>query len=70
VIQLYVVAGPAASGKSEFSKILSEKSGNTWLDFDENIDELIETNKDLIKTEGMEFFLRKFREVSLHRIYF
>ncbi|MEN9735764.1 MAG: hypothetical protein RL129_474 [Actinomycetota bacterium] len=60
--QLFVVAGPAASGKSEFAKTLSEHLACTWIDSDDNLDQLISDNKELIAKVGMESFLSQIRE--------
>lgn len=60
--QLFVVAGPAASGKSEFAKALSQRLSCTWIDSDDNLEELISENKELIAKEGMEAFLSQIRE--------
>ena len=61
-VQVLFVAGPAASGKSEFAKKLSAHLNYTWLDFDDFINELINENKSLIDSIGMESFLAQVRE--------
>jgi dephospho-CoA kinase len=61
-VQVLVVAGPAASGKSEFAKKLSAHLNYPWLDFDDFANELINENKLLIDSIGMESFLAQVRE--------
>lgn len=60
--KVFVVAGQPASGKSEFSKALSQHLGITWIDFDDEVAALIAANKDLIAKIGMEDFLKTKRE--------
>ena len=59
----YIVAGPAASGKSEFARKLSAHLNYTWIDFDDYINELVRENQELISKIGMEDFLRQVREI-------
>ena len=61
-VHVLVVAGPAASGKSEFAKKLSAHVNFTWIDFDDYVNELINENKLLIDSIGMERFLAQVRE--------
>ena len=59
----FIVAGPAASGKSEFARKLSAHLNYSWIDFDDYIDELVRENQELISKIGMEDFLRQVREI-------
>ena len=60
--KVFVVAGPAASGKSRFASKLAKHLQVEWLDFDDNIDELIGANSSEIALAGMEKFLENQRE--------
>ena len=62
--RLIVVAGPAGSGKSEFSAKLAKKLSLNWIDFDDDIDELISKNAETISKSGMEKFLRSEEHTS------
>jgi dephospho-CoA kinase len=68
VIKVYVVAGPAGSGKSRFAKLFSENLGIPWLDFDDDINQLLSSNKETISNIGMENFLSQFRELRYQTI--
>ena len=66
--QLIVVAGPAGSGKSEFSAKLAKKLSFKWIDFDDDINELISKNAEIISKSGMEKFLATNREVRYQNL--
>ena len=61
--KLFVVAGPAASGKSEFARALAKKFNLFWIDLDDDIEERIAANKALIEKIGMEEFLKEQRPI-------
>jgi predicted kinase len=62
VTHLFVVAGPAASGKSEFARRLATHLGAPWLDLDDDMAELLESGQKLLAEVGMELFLERTRE--------
>ena len=66
--RLIVVAGPAGSGKSEFSAKLAKKLSLNWIDFDDDIDELISKNAETISKSGMEKFLAANREARYQNL--
>jgi predicted kinase len=61
VQRLFVVAGPAASGKTFFTQELAKKYPLKILELDDRLDELIDTRRARVEEIGMESFLKEIR---------
>jgi adenylate kinase family enzyme len=61
-IQVIVISGAAASGKSTYAKKLKARQDLSILDLDDKLSELIDENQKLINEVGMEAFLKIVRD--------
>lgn len=61
-IQVIVISGAAASGKSTYAKKLKAREDLIILDLDDKLSELIDKNQKVIKDVGMEAFLKTVRD--------
>ena len=55
--EVFFVSGQAASGKSEFTKVLAAARGLTVVDFDDTLQEIINKHQAALSELGMEKFL-------------
>ena len=58
--KVYFVSGAAGSGKTYYAKLLAKKHGLKIIDFDDNVNELINANNKEYSELGSEKFLAKY----------